>query len=193
MEKILIASYNHDKVKEYHQLLEPLNYEVWSLDQFPGLTDVQETGNSFEENAVLKAKAYAHLGMLTLGDDSGLEVAALNGLPGVHSRRFSHEASYEANNRLLLEKMKGINQRQARFVCVIALFEPKHGIKTFLGVCDGEIALELNEKNAFGYDPLFFVPQYGKCFSQMTMREKNQISHRGQATRKLIRYLQRTR
>ncbi|MFA5290577.1 MAG: non-canonical purine NTP pyrophosphatase, partial [Candidatus Izemoplasmatales bacterium] len=79
MEKILIASYNHDKIREYHQLLEPLNYEVYSLDQFPGLTDVQETGNSFEENAVLKAQAYAHLGLLTIGDDSGLEVAAFNG------------------------------------------------------------------------------------------------------------------
>ncbi|MDD5292946.1 MAG: RdgB/HAM1 family non-canonical purine NTP pyrophosphatase [Candidatus Izemoplasmatales bacterium] len=193
MEKILIASCNHDKIREYHQLLEPLNYEVCSLDQFPGLTDVQETGNSFEENAVLKAQAYAHLGLLTIGDDSGLEVAALNGLPGVHSRRFSDEATYEANNRLLLEKMNGVNQRQARFVCVIALCEPERGIMTFTGICDGEIALEMSQENAFGYDPLFFVPSYGKCFSQMTMIEKNRISHRGQATRKLLRYLQQTR
>lgn len=193
MEKILIASYNRDKIKEYHQLLEPLNYEVCSLDQFPGLIDVQETGTSFEENAVLKAQAYAHLGFMTIGDDSGLEVAALNGLPGVHSRRFSHEASYAANNRLLLEKMHGITQRQARFVCVIALYVPKGDTMTFTGVCDGEIAFEMNEDNAFGYDPLFYVPEYGKCFSQMTMIEKNQISHRGKATRKLLRYLQKTR
>ena len=160
------------------------------LEMAPGLGDIppcEETGATFEENAVLKATYYGRLAPGPLfADDSGLEVNALGGAPGVYSARFAGPHSTDqANNQLLLERMRGVRDRSARFVCVIALVVGARLAGTFRGVVEGEILEEARGANGFGYDPLFFYPPFGCTLGEAPADRKLQVSHRGKALRAL--------
>lgn len=161
------------------------------IDLLPGFSEIppcQETGLTFEENAVLKARYYArHASGLLFADDSGLEVDALGGAPGVFSARFAgFGATDAANNRVLLETMTGIQPRTARFVCVIALVEKNEVRGVFRGSVEGEITQEPRGSAGFGYDPLFYYPPFGCTFGEATPEQKLSVSHRGQALRALL-------
>lgn len=190
MKKILIlATRNQHKQRELEELLAPLGFEVKSLADFPDFPEVEEDGRSFEENAAKKARITAmYTGLTSLADDSGLEVAALGGQPGIYSARFAGEqGNDEANNRKLLGLMKEFpaRQRQARFVCVVAVSDPDGETQTVMGVCDGQIAFEPEGAAGFGYDPLFIPAGYTRTFAELSAEEKNLISHRAQALKKL--------
>ena len=183
--KLLIATHNRGKLIEYQEILKDLNVELLTLDDVGIEHDVEETGKTFEENARLKARAYARLsGILTLADDSGLEVDALNGEPGVYSKRYAGEGIGDAaRNEYLLEKLRAVPQpeRAARFRCVVAIEDAGGNSWTTEGTCEGEIAFEPRGTNGFGYDPIFIVSGRGKHLAELASDEKNRISHRGRA------------
>ena len=183
--RIVLATNNKDKIKEIKRILWGLSAEILTLEDFPGFPKVEETGKTMEENAILKAKIifrFTHLP--SLADDSGLEVEALNGAPGVLSSRFAGEhCSYQDNNRKLLSRMKDVppEKRGAKFVCVVAIAKGTDEITTVRGEVKGVITTEEKGENGFGYDPVFFIPQLNRTFAQLTIEEKNRISHRAQA------------
>lgn len=184
--KLLIATTNRGKLKEYRAMLDGLPFELLSLEDAGITLDVEETGETFEENAILKAKTYAALsGLLTLADDSGLEVDALGGEPGVRSARYAGEgATSRERNELLLRNLAARDgaDRSARFRCVIAVASPNGDwVRTVEGSCEGTIAYEMKGETGFGYDPLFIVPEYGAHMAELTMEQKNRVSHRGRA------------
>jgi XTP/dITP diphosphohydrolase len=184
------ATTNPGKLREFRLAAERLgrNIEIATLPNLSSIDPVEETGNTFEENAVLKAVYYsAHAPGPLFADDSGLEVDALDGEPGVRSARFAGPgATDEANNLLLLEKLRGLDQRTARFVCLIALAEKGALLATFRGAVEGEILHEPRGPNGFGYDPLFFYPPLGCSFGELSGERKLLVSHRGQALRQLL-------
>mgnify|MGYP001019374294 CR=1 FL=1 len=188
---LLLATRNQHKQRELEELLNPLGIKVKSLADIPDCPEIEEDGQSFEENAIKKARLTAiYTGMTTLADDSGLEVEALGGQPGVYSARFAGEpGNDEANNRKLLRLMQDIpaDQRQARFVCVVAISDPDGTTRTVSGVCEGQIAFEPRGTGGFGYDPLFIPTGYTRSFAELTAEEKNRISHRAKALQKLPR------
>lgn len=190
---LLVASNNRGKVREYATLLASLPVQItWphreGIEGFP-----EETGTTFKENALLKARHFAQGHTYhVLADDSGLEVDALRGAPGVYSARFAGaEASDADRNRLLLEQLRGVawQHRTARFQCVIALVRPDGSETTFCGTREGYISFECRGGNGFGYDPVFFVPQMGRTFGELETATKNCWSHRAEATRKLVQAL----
>jgi XTP/dITP diphosphohydrolase len=183
--RLLIATRNPGKVREYDGLLDGLNLDLCGLTDL-GLEDkVDETGQTFAENAQLKAMAYCHTsGLLTLADDSGLEVEALGGAPGVFSARYAGHGATDADRvRKLLAALDGVpwEKRKARFRCVIVLAWPDGHMATFDGQCDGVIAFEPKGTNGFGFDPVFYMPTYGCTMAELPMDVKNRISHRGRA------------
>jgi XTP/dITP diphosphohydrolase len=183
--KLLIATRNPGKAREYREILAGLPLEVTYLD-IEGITlDVEETGATLAENAVLKARAYANAsGLLTWADDSGLEVDSLGGGPGVHSARYAGpEASDADRRRKLLSALAGVpwRDRTARFRCVIALAAPTGEARLAEGICEGVIAFGPAGENGFGYDPVFYLPHLGATMAQLPSEEKNRISHRGLA------------
>jgi XTP/dITP diphosphohydrolase len=185
MEKLLLATRNQGKVKELAELLAGLPYEMISLD-YAGITgEVEETGATFMENAILKAAAYAAVsGVLTLADDSGLEVDALGGRPGVLSARYGGPGlSDEDRVDLLLKGLKDVpwEKRTARFRCVIAIAGLGGNVRTVEGVIEGVIQYKPEGSNGFGYDPIFYLPDKQCTTAQLPSQEKNLISHRGQA------------
>ncbi|MBO8129539.1 MAG: XTP/dITP diphosphatase [Peptococcaceae bacterium] len=186
---LILATRNQNKVREIAAILEPYHIEVVSLDTYPDLPEVVEDGKTFEENAVKKARTIATLtGEMALADDSGLEVDYLNGAPGVYSARFAGEPKDDvANNRKLLQLLNGVpeEKRTARFRCVMALAEPSGRVQTTEGTCEGVISFEPRGDNGFGYDPLFFVPEFGRTMAQLDLETKNSISHRGRALEKM--------
>jgi XTP/dITP diphosphohydrolase len=188
MVKLLIATNNPGKVKEYQALLAGLPLELTYPAQEGLDMEVAETGGSFAENASLKATAYAKAsGLLTLADDSGLEVDALGGEPGIRSARYAGRgASDEERYRLLLEKLRGVpwEKRTARFRCVIAVATPQGQIHTAEGACEGIIAFEPKGEHGFGYDPVFYFQEYGKTMAELPLEIKNRISHRAKAAQK---------
>ncbi len=187
---LLIATHNPGKVREYRALLADLPLEVTYLDA-EGITfEVEETGSTFEENAILKARAYAAAtGLLTWADDSGLEVDALNGEPGVRSARYGapDARSDEERTRYLLAKLAGVPEkdRTARFRCTVALSAPSGEALTVDGACDGRIGNQPRGEHGFGYDPVFLVADfdYACTLAELEPAVKNQISHRGRAAR----------
>ncbi|AFV10662.1 non-canonical purine NTP pyrophosphatase [Thermacetogenium phaeum DSM 12270] len=187
MNKLVIASRNRGKIAEYGEMLRDLPVEILSLADFPDLPEVRETGRTFRENALIKARAAAAAtGLIALADDSGLEVDYLNGAPGVYSSRYAGpEQNDEANNRKLLAALEGVPmaRRGARFRCVIAIVTPEGREFLSEGVCDGRISLAPRGRAGFGYDPLFLVPSLGKTFAELGPEVKNRISHRAQALR----------
>lgn len=190
MKEMLLATTNPNKVKEIQAILKDTDWEIYSLADFPSLTQPSEDGETFQENALQKAVLVAAQSeMITLADDSGLSVDALNGAPGVHSARYAGENKDDkANLEKLLKEMEGIpmEKRQARFTCSIAISFPEDD-RYFITeeTCEGIIAESPVGENGFGYDPIFFIPEMGKTMAQLTDEEKNKISHRGKAIRRL--------
>lgn len=192
--RLLIATKNPAKVREYSRLLQGIPYEIVTLAEEGIYQVVDETGETLEENATLKAKSYAcQSNLLTLADDSGLEVDALGGEPGVLSARFAGEGASD-NERIdyLLAKLTGIpwEERTARFRCIIAIASPQGEVELCQGECRGIIAFEPKGENGFGYDPIFYLHRLEKTMAELTMDEKNEVSHRGQAVRKACRVLE---
>jgi len=189
MMKLLIATHNPGKVKEYQALLAGLPLELTYPAQEGLDIEVTETGESFAENARLKAAAYARAsGLLTLADDSGLEVDALGGEPGIHSARYAgNGASDEERYRLLLDKLPGVpwEERTARFRCVIAVATPAGQVHTAEGTCEGIIAFAPQGEHGFGYDPVFYFPEHGMTMAELPPETKNRISHRAKAAHNL--------
>lgn len=187
--KIIVATRNAGKVNEFKEMLGRLGYDVESLLDYETAPETDETGSTFEENAELKSReAAAYFGHAVLSDDSGLEVDALDGAPGVYSARFAGEdKSDEANNALLLEKLTDVptEKRTARFVCALSLAKPSGETLTVRGTMEGTIGFERKGTNGFGYDPLFVIPSLNQTAAELTKSEKASISHRGQALRKL--------
>ena len=184
------ATTNPGKLREFRLAAERLGrkIEIATLPNLSSIDPVEETGETFEENAIRKAVYYsAHAPGPLFADDSGLEVDALGGEPGVRSARFAGPgATNEANNLLLLEKLRGVERRTARFVCLIALAEKGSLLATFRGVVEGEILHQARGNNGFGYDPLFFYPPFGCSFGELGGERKLLVSHRGQALRQLL-------
>ena len=188
MKDIMIATSNKGKVREYKSLLEPLGYKVHDLSELDPI-EIDENGSTFQENALIKAKSIKDkCNMTVIADDSGLEIDALNKEPGIHSARYLEGHVYSYKNKVLLERMKGKTDRSARFVCAIALCD-ETGDHLFTGVMEGKINDQAAGDNGFGYDPIFLVEQFGKTSAQLTMEQKNSVSHRGIATRELLDYL----
>ena len=194
MEKIVLASSNKNKLKEIDEILQNSNTKVIPLSDTDFTGDIEETGDTFEENARIKAKAVSDgLGMIALADDSGLVIDALGGQPGVQSARFmGHDTPYEEKNKAILEKLKDVekDKRSARFVCAMCAYFPGGRMIEVKETMEGEIAYEIAGENGFGYDPIFFLPQYGKTSAEISPEEKNAISHRGKALRKMAELLQ---
>lgn len=189
MKEIIIATKNAGKAKEFQAMFLDYGYQVKTLLDYPEIAEIEETGTTFEENAVLKAETLSKiLNKIVIADDSGLIVDALNGAPGVYSARYAGEPkSDERNMEKLLEELKDVpeNQRYARFHCSLAVAIPNKKTLTFSGQCEGFIMLERRGTNGFGYDPLFFVEELQRPMAELQPFEKAQISHRGKALKKL--------
>ncbi|QQR79460.1 MAG: XTP/dITP diphosphatase [Deltaproteobacteria bacterium] len=191
---LLVATTNSGKLLEMSHYLQGIQLKsLKDFSQSSNIPTVEETGKTFLENALIKAHAYAAFsGLTTLADDSGLVVESLGGAPGIYSARYAGEDTNDADNRKkLLFEMKDIPQkkRQASFVCALALYDPDtQKSECFEGRVEGEILFEERGENGFGYDSLFFVPSLGKTTAQLSLEEKNRISHRGQALQKLKQY-----
>jgi XTP/dITP diphosphohydrolase len=190
---LVIATSNQHKLKEFKTLLKGFPLTILSLKDFPDIPAVVEDGKSFYENALKKALTVArHTDKITVADDSGIEVDALDGKPGVYSARFAGEdATDEANNTKLLKELEGVSsdKRGACFKCVLVIAQPDGETAFVEGACRGTIIHEARGEYGFGYDPLFLVPEYDKTFSEITPEEKNKISHRARALEKLLKIL----
>lgn len=192
--QIILATNNRHKIEEIKDILSDPEFEIFTLNDFPDFPKIEETGKTLEENAILKAKAIYRFASLTtsqfthsLADDSGLEVDALDGAPGVFSSRFAGErCSYKDNNVKLLSLMENVpwEKRGATFVCVVAIAKDLDNVKIVKGEVRGIIAHEENGENGFGYDPVFYLPELDKTFAQLSFKEKNKRSHRAIAFKK---------
>ena len=188
MQRLVLGSHNKKKLAELKQLLADLPIEVTDLSPCPDAPEVDETGTTFEENAILKATTLAPLlNQWVLGEDSGLVVPALNGQPGIYSARFAGEHGNDAaNNAKLLQELHGKSERDAYYVSTIALANPKGEIVTVVrGECRGRVVDEPRGDGGFGYDPLFLIPEYHATFGELSSLVKQALSHRGRAMNKL--------
>ena len=185
MRNLLLATTNQDKLEEYRAIFSDLPFNLLSLSDIHLDLDVEETGSTFAENAALKARTYAEASsLLTLADDSGLEIDALEGAPGIYSARFAgRETSYAERFRIILERLQGLpaEQRKGRFRCAIAIAEPSGLIRIVEGTIEGVITDAPRGEHGFGYDPIFLVPEIGKTTAELPPEQKNIISHRGRA------------
>ena len=183
MKSIILASNNKDKVKEVKEILK--GYDIISMKEAGIDGDIEENGTTFEENALIKARAIMKLtGQITMADDSGLEIDYLNKAPGVYSARFmGHDTSYDIKNKALIQKLEGVkgSDRSGRFVCAIAVCFPDGREIVKRGTMEGLIAEEIKGDNGFGYDPIVYLPEYGRTSGELAPEEKNKISHRGKA------------
>ena len=187
--RIVFATGNAGKMREIREILSDLELEVVSMKEIGIDIPIEEDGITFEENALIKARAVAgQCGEIVLADDSGLEVDYLNGDPGIYSARYmGEETPYSIKNAAIIERLAGVpdEKRTARFVCAIAAVFPDGQELVTLGEIQGRIDYEEKGKNGFGYDPIFYVPEFGKTTAELTDEEKNSISHRGRALRKM--------
>lgn len=187
MRKLIFATTNEGKMREVREILRELNYEVLSLKDINLEPEIDENGKTFEENAIIKARTVMEMtGEIVLADDSGLEVDYLNKEPGVYSARYLGEnTSYDIKNQYIIDRLRMVEgeARSARFVCVIACAFPEGDIISRRGVIEGFIADKPSGSNGFGYDPIFFVPDYNCTTAEMPPELKNKISHRGKALR----------
>ena len=189
--KIVAATNNKNKIREFKEILSPLGYQIVGLKELGIDIDIEETGKTFEENSLLKAKAvFEATGLASLADDSGLMVDALGGEPGIYSARYCDGTDIDRIN-YLLEKMKDVpeEKRTARFVSAVTLMFTDGETVTARGTCEGKIAKAPSGKNGFGYDPVFYTEKYGKTFAELTAEQKNLISHRGNALFELQKQL----
>jgi len=193
--QLFLATRNKGKIREIEELLKGFEISLTSLRDYPDAPDVVENGEAYRDNALKKARFFTRwTGRLTLADDSGLEVDYLQGRPGVLSARYSGDGGDDReNNRKLLRELKGIprGKRGAVFRCVMALVAPWGDEEVVEGECRGQIGLEETGERGFGYDPLFIIPRYGKTVAELSLAEKNRVSHRGKALRKLKKILKR--
>ncbi|MED3933684.1 XTP/dITP diphosphatase [Priestia megaterium] len=189
MREIIIATKNAGKVKDFETLFSPKGFKVKSLLDFPEIEDVEETGVTFAENATLKAEAISSaLNKPVIADDSGLAIDALNGEPGVYSARYAGENKDDnANIEKVLQKLNDVpfEKRTARFHCALAIAVPRKRNEIVEGTCEGHILEEKRGENGFGYDPIFFVEKWRCSMAELTKEQKNQISHRANALKKL--------
>lgn len=194
MKKLLVATSNKNKLPEILKELSGLDVDIISLNNIGDIPDVEETGETFEENAILKARVCGDkTGYLTLADDSGLCVDALDGRPGVYSARYAPGPAENRNNKLL-DELTNVpkEKRTARYVAAIAIYDPQSKqVWTCGGVCEGLITTEPTGNDGFGYDPIFYCLDLNKAMAQVNMDEKNRVSHRGQAIRKAREILKR--
>ncbi|MGK9267174.1 XTP/dITP diphosphatase [Bacillus inaquosorum] len=194
MKEAIIATHNPGKVKEFKEILEPKGYDVKSLAEIGFTEEIEETGHTFEENAILKAEAVAKaVNKIVIADDSGLSIDNLGGRPGVYSARYAGEQKDDrANIDKVLSELKGIGkeQRTARFRCALAVSIPGEETKTVEGHVEGYIAEEPRGEYGFGYDPIFIVKDKDKTMAELTSDEKNKISHRADALKKLSKLLE---
>lgn len=185
MRKIIFATSNEEKMKEIRMILQDAEFEVISMKEAGITEDIVEDGTTFEENAIIKAKAiHLFTGEIVLADDSGLEIDYLNGEPGIYSARYmGEETSYTIKNESLIKRLEGVNDcnRNARFVCAIAAIFSNGEIIVTRGEMEGQIGYEEKGENGFGYDPILFLPQFGCTSAQLLPEQKNKISHRGKA------------
>ena len=186
--RIIVATGNAGKMKEFKEVLGDLDADIVSMKEAGIEEDVEENGTTFEENALIKARAIAKKAndAIVLADDSGLEIDYLNKEPGIYSARYlGHDTSYDYKNKVILEELKDVpkEQRSARFVCALAAVFPNGKEVVKRATIEGEIGYEIAGENGFGYDPIFFVPEYGVTTAELTMEQKNAISHRGKALR----------
>ena len=188
MTRLYCATGNAGKLREFRMAADSTRVDIELLPGFKQLPAAVEDGATFEENAIRKALHYGpHAPGLLFADDSGLEVEALGGAPGVYSARFSGPGATDAgNNRLLLEKLRGAANRKARFVCAIALVEGGRLVGTYHGAVEGVMLDEPRGNGGFGYDPLFYCPAFGCTFAEATPEQKFSLSHRGQAVRAML-------
>lgn len=193
MRTLVFATGNMNKLREIKEILADLDVEILSMKEAGIDIDIVEDGKTFEENALIKARAVCKTsGHLALADDSGLEVDALNKEPGIYSARYMGEdTSYDIKNQNIIDRLEGVpdEKRTARFVCAMAAVFPDGTEKTFVRNMEGRIGYEIAGENGFGYDPIFYLPEYGKTSAEISPEEKNAISHRGQALRALADYL----
>lgn len=190
MKEIMIATSNAHKVEEFREMLEPLGFQVRSLLDLNEQIEIEETGTTFAENAMIKAETvHARLGIPVISDDSGLEVDAMDKAPGVYSARFlGYDTAYEMKNQFIMDQVKG-KTRSARYVCAIAYVEKDGTAHVFTGVVEGEIADHARGDKGFGYDPIFYYPPYAATLAEVSEEQKNAISHRGRALAQLIAYM----
>lgn len=187
--KVIFATSNEGKMKEVRAILEDLGMEVLSMKEAGIHVDVVEDGTTFEENAVIKATEIQKVcGEIVLADDSGLEIDYLNKEPGIYSARYMGEdTSYRIKNQNLIDRLEGVEdeKRTARFVCAIAAAFPDGTVEVTRGTIEGRIGYEESGENGFGYDPIFYVPEYGCTTAQLSPEQKNEVSHRGKALREM--------
>ena len=187
--KVIFATSNEGKMKEVRAILEDLGMEVLSMKEAGISVDIVEDGTTFEENAVIKATEIQKVcGEIVLADDSGLEVDYLNKEPGIYSARYMGEdTSYKIKNQSLIDRLEGVEdeKRTARFVCAIAAAFPDGSVEVTRGTIEGQIGYEEKGENGFGYDPIFYVPEYGCTTAQLSPEQKNEVSHRGKALRQM--------
>ena len=190
MKEIMIATSNAHKVEEFREMLEPLGIQVRSLLDLEEKVEIEETGTTFAENAMIKAlSVHERLGIPVISDDSGLEVDAMDKAPGVYSARFlGYDTPYEEKNQYIMDQVKG-KTRTARYVCAIAYVEEDGAGHVFTGVVEGEIADHARGEKGFGYDPIFYYLPYGATLAEVSEEKKNAISHRGRALAQLIAYM----
>lgn len=191
--EIVIATRNKKKVEEFKRILSDINIKLLSMDDFPSCPEVIEDGTTFEENAVKKALSVAKFSnKISVSDDSGLEVYALKGAPGIRSARYAGDKANDLSNiEKLLTEMKDIpdDKRGARFVCCIAVAYPDGKVEIFNGITEGYIGWKLKGEMGFGYDPIFYPVGYNRTFAEMLPEEKDALSHRGKALRKFKKYI----
>ncbi len=197
MKKIIFATGNEGKMREVRMILAETGYEILSMKEAGIDIDIVEDGKTFEENAMIKAKAIAATlkaaGAVVLADDSGLEIDALGGEPGIYSARYEGEDTpYEIKNRKLIDRLEGVpdEKRTARFVCAIAAAFPNGDVKTVRGTIEGRINYDPVGENGFGYDPIFYVPEFDCTTAQLSPEQKNEISHRGKALRMIKEFME---
>ncbi len=187
MKKLIFATGNADKLREIREIMADTDYEVLSMKEAGAFVDAEENGTTFEENALIKARAVcAVAGELVLADDSGLEVDYLNKEPGIYSARYmGTDTSYRVKNANIIQRLEGVpdERRTARFVCAIAAVFPDGREVVLRRTMEGRIGYEEKGPNGFGYDPIFYLPEYGKYSAELPREEKNRISHRGKALR----------
>ncbi len=187
MKKLIFATGNEGKMREVREMLEGTGIECISMKEAGFDGEVDETGTTFEENALIKARTVAKaLNLPVLADDSGLEVDYLDKAPGIYSARFmGHDTSYTIKNQAIIDKLEGVegNDRSARFVCAMALALPDGTEVTTRGTMEGLIAKKIKGTNGFGYDPIVYIPEFGMCSAELAPEQKNAISHRGKALR----------
>lgn len=193
MNKILLATSNAHKVEEFKEMLEPFGYTITSLLDFDEEFDIEETGTTFEENALIKAKTmHDKLGIAVIADDSGLMVNALDGAPGIYSARFmGKDTSYDIKNQYIIDRCKDAEDKGCQFVCAIAYVEENGESHIFTGIVEGIVADHIEGEKGFGYDPIFYYPPYQTTLANVSEEQKNAVSHRGRALKQFVDFIEK--